>query len=115
MLRDYARRVEAAGRDAPLTASYVMPTALAGAVSAFDQANVAGAWTLGGLLRGEFNPLAFTEELEHRPSDGTPVKEVLNTPFIADEPEPLVDEEPRYCARWHTGFPPDETARVSGR
>ena len=32
------------------------------------------------------------------------MEEVLDSSFIADEPKPLVDEEPRYCARWHTDF-----------
>lgn len=35
---------------------------------AFDQADFTGARTLGRFLLREFDPLAFTEQLEHRPS-----------------------------------------------
>jgi hypothetical protein len=44
-----------------------------------------------GFLNGEFDPLAFPEQLEHRAANGAAVKEVLQTGFITDEPEALVE------------------------
>jgi hypothetical protein len=34
------------------------------------------------------------------------VKKVFDAAFIADEPEPLVDQEPCNCPGWHSRTPP---------
>ena len=77
--------------------------------SAFDQADVAGARTFLGIFRSELDALAFAQQLEHRAADRAAVEEVFDPAFVADEPEPLVDEEPCDCPGWHTRSPPFRT------
>ena len=69
---------------------------------AFDQANVAGARTLRGFFRSEFDALSFAEQLEYRASHGAAMEEVFDASFVSDEPEPLVDEEPCDSTGRHT-------------
>ena len=61
--------------------------------SAFDQADVTGAGSFGRVLDLELHPLPFTQEFEHGAAHRASVEEVLNARFVADEPEPFVDEK----------------------
>ena len=61
--------------------------------SAFDQPDFAGAWTLPGFFLREFDSLAFAQQLEDRAAHRAAVEEVLDSRFVADESEPLVDQE----------------------
>src|SRR5690554_6216398 len=70
--------------------------------SAFDQPDVAGARPLGRFLRLELDALPFAQQLEDGAAHGRAVEEMLDTSFVADEPEALVDEEPCNCAGRHT-------------
>ncbi|HVC21415.1 MAG TPA: hypothetical protein VNE16_15180, partial [Vicinamibacterales bacterium] len=78
-------------------------------VLAFDEANLAGARPLGGFFNREFDPLPLAQQLEHRTANGAAMEEVLDAPFIADEAEAFVDEEPCNRARRHTRVLRDET------
>jgi hypothetical protein len=71
-------------------------------VSAFDQANFACAGAFRGILGRELHTLAFAEQFENGPTDGASVEEVLDSAFVADEPEALVDQKARDCPAWHT-------------
>ena len=62
-------------------------------VSAFDEPDFAGARSFAGFLRGEFDALAFAQQLEHRAAHRAAMEEVLDSSFVADEPEPLVDQK----------------------
>src|SRR3954465_16023662 len=73
---------------------------------AFDQADFTRPRTLAGFLGRELYPLALAEELEHRATYGAAVKEVLDTPFVADKSEPLVDQKPSNRPGWHGPCPP---------
>jgi len=75
---------------------------------AFDQANLTGAGPLGRFFLSEFDPLPFTQQLEDRAPDGTAMKKMLNSPFIANKAEAFVDEEPCNRARRHTRVLRDE-------
>src|SRR5580765_5132638 len=75
-------------------------------ISAFDQSNVAGAWSLLGILRGKLDALALPQQLEHGTAHRTAMEKVFNAAFVADEPEPLVDQEPCNCPGWHSRTPP---------
>jgi hypothetical protein len=66
--------------------------------SAFDQANVAGARTLLGVLYRELDALPFPEQLKYGTADRTTMKEVLHATLVPNEPEPLVDQQPCDCA-----------------
>jgi hypothetical protein len=79
--------------------------------SAFDQADVTGARALRGFLGCEFDALAFSQQLEHRTTDRTAVKEVLDAAFVPDESETFVDQEASNCPGWHTPRPPFRTPR----
>ena len=68
----------------------------------FYQTDISGAWTLLRFLRSEFDALTLAEQLENGAADGAAMKEVLDSPFIADEPEPFVDEKPCNRAGRHT-------------
>jgi hypothetical protein len=57
----------------------------------FNQTHVSRARALLGFLDREVDALAFPEQLEHRAPHGTAMKEVLESGFITDEPEALVD------------------------
>jgi hypothetical protein len=59
----------------------------------FDQPDFTGPRALAGLFGREFHPLSFPQELEDRSAHGAAMKEVLDTAFVADEPEPLVDKK----------------------
>ena len=59
-----------------------------------DESNVAGARSLLRLLRSELNALAFTQQLKHCAPDRAAMKEMFDSPFIADKPETLVDQKP---------------------
>jgi len=71
-------------------------------MSAFDQPNVTRARTLLGVLLSELNALTFAQKLKHRPPNRAAVEEMLDTAFVADKPEPFVDEESRDGAGWHS-------------
>src|SRR5688572_1149593 len=79
---------------------------------ALEQAHVARARTLGGILRLEIHALPFTEKLEHRVAHGTPVEEMFGATLVADEPESFVDEKTCDSAGRHSR---DLHARVPGR
>ena len=53
-------------------------------------------------LRSELDALTLAEQLKNGAADGAAMKEVLDSAFIADKPEPLVDEEPCDRAGRHT-------------
>ena len=72
------------------------------ACSAFDKPYVAGARSLLGILGGEFHTLAFAQQFEHGAPHRAAVEEVLNSAFVADKPEALVDQQPSDSAVWHT-------------
>src|SRR4051812_38916085 len=71
----------------------------------FDQTNVAGARTLLRVLRRELDPLTFPQQFEHGAAHRAAMEEMLDAAFVADESEPLVDEQPCDCPRWHTPNP----------
>jgi ABC-type enterochelin transport system substrate-binding protein len=60
--------------------------------SAFDQSNVAGARTLGGIFGRELHALSFAKQFEDSAADGAAMEEMFDAALIADEPEPLVDQ-----------------------
>ena len=68
----------------------------------FYETDVSGAWTLLRILRSELDALTFAEQLEHRAANRAAMKEVFDPAFIADEPEPFVDEKPCDRAGRHT-------------
>src|SRR5262245_55564237 len=76
-----------------------------------NQTNITGTRALGGLFGCELDSLALPQQLEYRASHSAPVKEVLDTALVADEPESLVDEEPCDCPGWHTRSPPFRAPR----
>jgi hypothetical protein len=57
----------------------------------FNQSNVSCPRTLLRFLDGKLDALAFPQQFEHRAPDGAAMKEMLETGFIPDESEPLVD------------------------
>src|SRR5438552_16355157 len=71
----------------------------------FDQAYVAGARAFLGIFGGELDPLAFAQQLKHGAADRAAVEEVFDPALVADEPEPLVDQEPCDCPGWHNPKP----------
>jgi hypothetical protein len=58
------------------------------------KANVAGARSLLRFLRSELDALAFAQQLKYCAPDRAAMKEMLDSPFIADKPETLVDQKP---------------------
>ena len=70
-----------------------------------EQANFTGARPLGGVLDGELNALALTEQFEHGPADRGPVEEVLDAAFVANKPETLINQQSRNRAVGHDGVP----------
>jgi hypothetical protein len=60
--------------------------------SAFDQPHVAGAWALLGIFRSELHTLAFPQQFEDGAAHRAAVEEVLDSTFVADESETLVDQ-----------------------
>jgi len=74
----------------------------AGKTLTFYQTDISGARTLLRFLRSEFDALTFAEQLEDGAADGAAMKEVFDPAFIADEPEPFVDEKPCDGAGRHT-------------
>jgi hypothetical protein len=58
----------------------------------FDQSDVAGARALLRVLRCEFHALALAEQLEHCTPHRTAMEEVLDTAFVSDKSETLVDQ-----------------------
>jgi hypothetical protein len=61
-------------------------------ILSFDQSDVAGARALLRILRCEFHTLPLAEQLEHCTPHGTAMEEVLDTAFVSDESETLVDQ-----------------------
>src|SRR5206468_10917907 len=55
--------------------------------SAFDQTDVAGAWSFLRVFRGKLDTLAFSQQLEHGVTHGAAVKEVFDSAFVAEEAE----------------------------
>ena len=80
--------------------------------SAFDQANVTGAWTLGGVLGLKIHSLSFAQEFKNCAPNGAAVEEMFKATLIADEPKTLVDEEACDSSGRHSPCPP---TRVSLR
>jgi len=70
--------------------------------SAFDKPYVACAWALLGIFRGELHTLAFPQQFEDGAAHRAAVEEVLDSTFVPDEPETLVDQQPSDSAVWHT-------------
>ena len=68
----------------------------------FYETDVSGARPLLRFLRSELDALTFAEQLENGAADGAAMKEVLDSAFIADKPETLVDQEPCDRAGRHT-------------
>src|SRR5688572_14565630 len=68
----------------------------------FYETDVSGARTLLRILRSELDALTLAEQLENGAANRTPMKEVLDSTFIANEPETLVDQEPCDRAVRHT-------------
>src|SRR5207248_2923321 len=77
----------------------------------FDQADVAGARPFLRVFGCELDPLPFAQQFEHRAADRAAVEEVLDSAFVADEPEPFVDEQACDCPGRHTRSPPFRTPR----
>ena len=67
----------------------------------FNQPNVARAGPLRELFGAEFDPLSFTEQLEHRTSHRAAVKEVFDARLIPNEPEAFIDQQSCDRARRH--------------
>jgi len=70
--------------------------------STFDKPYVARAWALLGIFRGELHALAFPQQFEDGTAHRAAVEEVLDSTFVADESETLVDQQPSDSAVWHT-------------
>src|SRR5262249_46945551 len=70
--------------------------------SVLDEADVARARALDGFLGRELDALTFAQQFEHRAAHGAAMEEVLHAALVANEPEPLVDQEPCNCAGRHT-------------
>src|SRR5207253_1988783 len=92
----------------------------AGLRSAFDQPDLAGARTFSGFFGRELHPLPLAQQLEHGAADGAAMKEVLDTALVADESEPLVDQESSDRPGWHTRVlrctaPPGRSRRLTSR
>jgi hypothetical protein len=68
----------------------------------FYETNVSGARALLRFLRSELDALTFAEQLEDGAANRAAMKEVFDPTFIADKPEPLVDEKPCDGAGRHT-------------
>ena len=60
---------------------------------AVDEPHFSGARSLGRLFGRELDPLTFAEQLEHGATNRRAMKEVLDTTFVANEAETLVDEQ----------------------
>ena len=67
-----------------------------------DQANVSGAWTFRGFLDLEIDALPFAQQLEHGAAHRAAMEEMLDTSFVADEAEALIDEKSSDSTRRHT-------------
>src|SRR5437762_3516453 len=76
-----------------------------------DQTNVARARTLLRLFDRELDALTFPQQLENSPAHSASMEKVLDSPFVADEPKSLVNEEPCDCPGRHTRNPPFRTPR----
>lgn len=68
---------------------------------ALDQANITRPRALLRILWREFHPLTFPKQLEDGSADRAAVEKVLDPTLVADETEPLVDEESCNCPGWH--------------
>lgn len=77
-------------------------------VSAFDEADVARAWTLTGILRREFHSLSLAQQFEYGAADRTAVEEVLEPALVSNEAEALVDKESCDGPVRHNRSPPFE-------
>jgi hypothetical protein len=64
-----------------------------GWASVFDQPDFAGARTLAGFFLREFDSLAFAQQLEYRAAHRAAVEEVLDSRFVANESETLIDQK----------------------
>src|SRR5262245_7016339 len=60
---------------------------------AIDQAHVGCPRALGRVLVRELYPLAFTEQFEHRATDRGAMEKMLHAAFVANEPEPFVNQQ----------------------
>jgi hypothetical protein len=63
-----------------------------GRQSPFDQADVARTGSFLGFFGGEFYPLPFAKQLKDGASYRAAVEKVFDSAFVADEPEPFVDQ-----------------------
>ena len=68
----------------------------------FYETNVSGARSLLRFLRSELDALTFAKQLEDGAANRAAMKEVFDSTFIADKPEPLVDQKPCDRAGRHT-------------
>jgi hypothetical protein len=68
----------------------------------FDQSNVASARALGRFFDLEFDSLTLAQELEDGAANRAAVKEMLDSGFVSNETEPLVDQKSSDGTRRHT-------------
>jgi hypothetical protein len=66
------------------------------------ETNVTGARSLLRLLRSELDALTLAKQLKNGAPNRAAMKEVLDSAFIADKPETLVDQKPCDRAGRHT-------------
>ena len=57
-----------------------------------EQPHVRRTRALGRFLDGEVDALAFPQKLEHGATNGRSVEKVLHAAFVANEPEPFVNQ-----------------------
>src|SRR5262249_25356479 len=105
------------GADGPQVQACGRPKSLP---SAFDQSHRTTARTLPGLFGCELHPLSFAQELEHGAADGAAMEKVLDTALVADESEPLINQESSDRPGWHTRVlrctaPPRRSRRLTSR
>jgi hypothetical protein len=74
----------------------------AGKKLALYETNIPSPRSLLRFLRSELDALTFAQQLENSAADGAAMEEVFDSPFIADEPESLVDEKACDRAGRHT-------------
>ena len=67
-----------------------------------DQPDVTRARSFRRVFRRKFHTLAFSQQLEDSSAHCAAVKKMLDAAFIADKPEPLVDQETSNSPVRHT-------------
>jgi hypothetical protein len=80
---------------------------------AFDQPNVAGPRTLGGLFNLEIHPLAFAQELEDGAADCAAMEEVFDTTLVTNKAEAFIYQKASDSTRRHTRVLPERPPGIS--